>query len=106
MFDPIGVWEMVIILIIALIVFGPRKLPELGRSLGKSLREFKSASNELRNTLDEEIRVEDRQRPAAAASTSTAPASSAQPAASAPAAATPAAATPAGAHPTEPGASA
>ena len=44
---------------IALIIFGPRKLPELGRSLGKSLGEFKRASNELRNTLDEEIRLEE-----------------------------------------------
>ncbi|MXY26260.1 MAG: twin-arginine translocase subunit TatB [Acidobacteria bacterium] len=60
---PIGVWEMVIILVVALIVFGPRKLPELGRSLGKSLGEFRRASNELRNTLDEEIRVEERQKP-------------------------------------------
>lgn len=67
MFGPIGVWEMVIILVIALIVFGPRKLPELGRSLGKSLGEFKRASNELRNTLDEEIRVEERRPPKAAA---------------------------------------
>ena len=67
MFGPIGVWEMVIILVIALIVFGPRKLPELGRSLGKSLGEFKRASNELRNTLDEEIRVEERRAPKAAA---------------------------------------
>ena len=66
MFGPIGVWEMVIILVIALIVFGPRKLPELGRSLGKSLGEFKRASNELRNTLDEEIRVEERRTPKAA----------------------------------------
>ena len=66
MFGPIGVWEMVIILVIALIVFGPRKLPELGRSLGKSLGEFKRASNELRNTLDEEIRVEERPPKAAA----------------------------------------
>ena len=68
MFGPIGVWEMVIILVIALIVFGPRKLPELGRSLGKSLGEFKRASNELRNTLDEEIRVEERRAPKAAVS--------------------------------------
>ena len=67
MFGPIGVWEMVIILVIALIVFGPRKLPELGRSLGKSLGEFKRASNELRNTLDEEIRVEERRAPKVAA---------------------------------------
>ena len=68
MFGSIGVPELVIILTIALIVFGPRKLPELGRSLGRSLNEFKRASNELRNTLDEEIRLEDqrsteRQRP-------------------------------------------
>ena len=59
MFGSIGMPELLIILMIALIIFGPRKLPELGRSLGKSLSEFKRASNELRNTLDEEIRVEE-----------------------------------------------
>ena len=65
MFGSIGMPELIIILTIALIIFGPRKLPELGRSLGKSLGEFKRASNELRNTLDEEIRVEEeRTRPA------------------------------------------
>jgi sec-independent protein translocase protein TatA len=60
MFGSIGMPEMIIILVIALIVFGPRKLPELGKSLGRSLNEFKKASNELRSTLEEEIRVEDR----------------------------------------------
>ena len=60
MFGSIGMPEMIIILVIALIVFGPRKLPELGRSLGKSLGEFKRASNDLRNTLEDEIRVEER----------------------------------------------
>jgi sec-independent protein translocase protein TatA len=55
----IGMPELIIIFVIALIIFGPRKLPELGRSLGKSLNEFKRASNELKNTLDEEIRVEE-----------------------------------------------
>ena len=55
----IGMPELVIIMVIALIIFGPRKLPELGRSLGRSLGEFKRASNELRNTLDEEIRLEE-----------------------------------------------
>ena len=59
MLGPIGMPELIIILTIALIIFGPRKLPELGRSLGKSLGEFKRASNELRNTLDEEIRLEE-----------------------------------------------
>jgi TatA/E family protein of Tat protein translocase len=57
---PIGVPELIILLVVALIVFGPRKLPDLGRSLGKSLAEFKRASNDLRNTLDDEIRAEER----------------------------------------------
>ncbi|MEO5896152.1 MAG: TatA/E family twin arginine-targeting protein translocase [Vicinamibacterales bacterium] len=70
MFGSIGMPELLIIMVIALIIFGPRKLPELGRSLGRSLNEFKRASNELKHTLDEEIRFEDqrsteRQRPPA-----------------------------------------
>ena len=59
MLGSIGMPELIIIFVIALIIFGPRKLPELGRSLGKSINEFKRASNELKNTLDEEIRVEE-----------------------------------------------
>jgi TatA/E family protein of Tat protein translocase len=59
MFGSIGMPELIIILVIALIIFGPRKLPELGRSLGRSIGEFKRASNELRNTLEEEIRIEE-----------------------------------------------
>ncbi|MEC8952489.1 MAG: TatA/E family twin arginine-targeting protein translocase [Acidobacteriota bacterium] len=63
MFGSIGMPELIIIFVIALIIFGPRKLPELGRSLGKSIGEFKRASNDLRNTLEEEIRVEDTHAP-------------------------------------------
>ena len=59
MLGSVGVPELIIIFVLALIIFGPRKLPELGRSLGKSLAEFKRASNELRNTLDEEIRLDE-----------------------------------------------
>ena len=59
MFGSIGMPELIIILVVALIIFGPRKLPELGRSLGRSLGEFKKASNELQRTLDEEIRLEE-----------------------------------------------
>jgi sec-independent protein translocase protein TatA len=66
--------ELIIILTLALIIFGPRKLPELGRSLGRSLGEFKRASNELRNTLDEEIRVEEEQRTSKAAAAPSRPA--------------------------------
>ena len=75
MFGSIGMPELIIIFVIALIIFGPRKLPELGRSLGKSLAEFKKASNELRNTLEEEIRIEEQKdtqaKQAAVASTAT-----------------------------------
>ena|SRR5579864_1508154 len=56
----LGVPELLVIFIVALIVFGPKKLPELGRSLGRGINEFKRASNELKNTLDEEIRAEER----------------------------------------------
>ena len=62
MFGSIGMPELIIIFVIALIIFGPRKLPELGRSLGKSLAEFKRASNELKSTLEEEIRLEEVQQ--------------------------------------------
>lgn len=62
MLGPIGMQELIIIFVIALIVFGPRKLPQLGKSLGKSIAEFKRASNELRSTLEEEIRVEETRR--------------------------------------------
>jgi sec-independent protein translocase protein TatA len=60
----LGAPELVVIFIIALIVFGPKKLPELGKSLGKGLAEFKRASNELQRTLEEEVRLdEQKQRP-------------------------------------------
>ena len=59
MFGSIGMPELIVIFVIALIIFGPRKLPELGRSLGKSINEFKRASNELKNTLEDEIRVDE-----------------------------------------------
>ena len=78
MFGSIGMPELIIIFVIALIIFGPRKLPELGRSLGKSLAEFKKASNELKSTLEEEIRLEETRssleasKAAAAAATATA----------------------------------
>ena len=73
MFGSIGMPELIIIFVIALIIFGPRKLPELGRSLGKSIAEFKKASNELRNTLEEEIRLEEQKEATAKSAQAQAP---------------------------------
>ena len=67
MFGSIGMPELIIIFVIALIIFGPRKLPELGKSLGRSLNEFKKASNDLQNTLEQEIKLEEQKESAAAA---------------------------------------
>jgi len=68
MFGSIGMPELIIIFVIALIIFGPRKLPELGKSLGRSLNEFKKASNDLQNTLEQEIKLEEQKEKDAAAS--------------------------------------
>ena len=67
MFGSIGMPELIIILVIALIIFGPRKLPELGKSLGRSLNEFKKALNDLQNTLEQEIKIEEQKEAAAKA---------------------------------------
>lgn len=55
MFGSIGVPELIVIFIIALLVFGPKKLPEVGKSVGRAIREFKKASDELRSKVEEEI---------------------------------------------------
>ena len=52
---PIGFQELILILVVALIIFGPRKLPELGRSLGKTLAEFRRASNEIKHSIEKEL---------------------------------------------------
>ena len=54
----LGMQEIMVIFVLALIVFGPRKLPELGKSLGRGLAEFKKASNELKQTWEEEVRLD------------------------------------------------
>lgn len=55
----IGATEMVLILVVALLVFGPKRLPDLARSLGKGMAEFRRASNDLRHTLQEAEREAD-----------------------------------------------
>src|SRR5438093_13538496 len=51
MFGSIGMPELIVIFVIALVVFGPRRLPELGRSLGRGIAEFKRATNDLQHTF-------------------------------------------------------
>jgi len=57
MFD-IGLQELVVIFAIALLVFGPRRLPELGRALGRAMREFRRASDEFRSTFETNLMTE------------------------------------------------
>ncbi|HZQ92316.1 MAG TPA: TatA/E family twin arginine-targeting protein translocase [Terriglobales bacterium] len=52
----LGMPEMIFIFLLALIIFGPRRLPEIGRQLGRALTEFKRASNEFKSQLEQEIR--------------------------------------------------
>lgn len=55
MFGSIGPEELILIFIVALLVFGPKKLPEIGRSVGKAIREFKKTSEEIKSRIEEEI---------------------------------------------------
>lgn len=59
---PLGLPELLLIFFVALIVFGPRKLPEIGRTLGKALGEFKKATEELKNTIEREVQIEDQRK--------------------------------------------
>jgi TatA/E family protein of Tat protein translocase len=55
----LGVPELILIFFVALIVFGPKKLPEIGRTLGKALGEFKKATDDLKHTVEREVRLEE-----------------------------------------------
>ena len=59
MFGNIGLPELMIILVIALLVFGPKKLPEVSRTIGKAIREFKKSTDEIKDKFEEQIRAED-----------------------------------------------
>ncbi len=59
MFGSLGIPELLLIFVVALLVFGPKRLPEIGRTLGKALGEFKKATDDLKNTIEREVQVEE-----------------------------------------------
>ena len=59
MFGSLGIPELLLIFVVALLVFGPKRLPEIGRTLGKALGEFKKATDDLKNTIEREVQVDE-----------------------------------------------
>ena len=59
MFGSLGVPELLLIFVVILIVFGPRRIPEIGRMLGKALGEFRKATDDLKSTIEREVRLEE-----------------------------------------------
>ena len=57
----LGIPELIVIFVIALVVFGPKKLPDLGKALGKGIAEFKRATEEVKETIETEVRVSRKQ---------------------------------------------
>jgi TatA/E family protein of Tat protein translocase len=98
----LGPGELILIFVIALIIFGPRKLPELGKSLGRMMFEFRRASSDLQRTIEDEVEAERRREPAALRPAEPLPPAAPTVAAPAQPDATPAPATPAPGAPESP----
>lgn len=63
MLGSLGVPEIIFILVLALLIFGPKRLPEIGRTVGKGLAEFRRASSEIQRTINAELALEEDPRP-------------------------------------------
>lgn len=61
MFGPIGGSEFLLILALALLLFGPRKLPQIGKNLGRALAEFRGATQEFKTSLERDVELEQTQ---------------------------------------------
>ena len=59
MFGPLGLPEVILIFVVALLLFGPRKMPQIGRSIGRALGEFRRASNEFKRTIEDEVAADE-----------------------------------------------
>lgn len=64
MFGSLGFPEILLILVLALLIFGPKRLPEVGRTIGKGLSEFRRASSDLKRTVNAELALDEDERPA------------------------------------------
>lgn len=64
---PLGTWEILIILVVVLLLFGARRLPELAKSIGQSVREFRKGVRDMRNDIESESEAEERPRARASA---------------------------------------
>ena len=59
MFGTLGMPELILIFVVALLLFGPRKMPQIGRSIGRAMGEFRRASNEFKRTIEDEVAADD-----------------------------------------------
>jgi sec-independent protein translocase protein TatB len=57
LFATLGMWDTLLLMVLALVVFGPRRLPKIGRQLGKLMYEFRKASNDFKFQMEEELRL-------------------------------------------------
>lgn len=63
MFGPLGLPELIFIFVLALLIFGPKRLPEMGRTIGRALGEFRRATSDLKSTFDTELALDDEPKP-------------------------------------------
>lgn len=59
MFGPLGVPEIILIFCVALLLFGPRQMPQIGRTIGRALGEFRRASNDFKRTIEDEVAMDE-----------------------------------------------
>ncbi|HET9228563.1 MAG TPA: twin-arginine translocase TatA/TatE family subunit [Thermoanaerobaculia bacterium] len=59
MFGPLGFQELIFILVLALLIFGPKRLPEIGRTIGRGMAEFRKASTDLKRTINTELALDE-----------------------------------------------
>jgi sec-independent protein translocase protein TatA len=67
---PLGIWEMLIILVVVLLVFGPRRLPEMAKGMGQAVREFRKGIRDMKDEIEKEVSDDDSKKPVSPSTTS------------------------------------